>query len=244
MSEYKARFTRRASARSTESTSSRRSRAPASTRRCAWRCRWRRKWDHELAQFDVPTAFLNADVEEDVYMEMPKGFGKPGMVCRAAEVAVRAEAGAAQLGQAGARLHHQDMGWKATVSDPSLYFKRSRSGRLMLIYRFVDDMQGSYQPRTRRSSSESVTMLQERFSIKQMQTATWMLGMRITRDRKARTIKLDQELYVTKALERYGLQQCKRGRARRRCVGAATDERRRRSTRRQTGSATWRSWAR
>ena len=30
------------------------------------------------------------------------------------------------------------------MSDPSLYFKRSRSGRLMMIYRFVDDMQGSY----------------------------------------------------------------------------------------------------
>jgi hypothetical protein len=33
--------------------------------------------------------------------------------------------------------------------------------------------------------------------------------MRITRDRKARTITLDQELYITKALERYGLDQCK-----------------------------------
>ena len=33
--------------------------------------------------------------------------------------------------------------------------------------------------------------------------------MRITRDRKARTITLDQELYVTKALERFGMDQCK-----------------------------------
>jgi hypothetical protein len=33
--------------------------------------------------------------------------------------------------------------------------------------------------------------------------------MRITRDRRARTIKLDQELYVTKALEKFGLQECK-----------------------------------
>jgi hypothetical protein len=35
-----------------------------------------------------------------------------------------------------------------------------------------------------------------------------MLGMRITRDRAARTIKLDQELYVTKALEKFSLDQC------------------------------------
>ncbi len=36
-----------------------------------------------------------------------------------------------------------------------------------------------------------------------------MLGMHITRNRPARTITLDQELYTTKALERFGLQQCK-----------------------------------
>jgi hypothetical protein len=35
-----------------------------------------------------------------------------------------------------------------------------------------------------------------------------MLGMRITRARAARTIKLDQELYISKALERFGLDQC------------------------------------
>jgi hypothetical protein len=36
-----------------------------------------------------------------------------------------------------------------------------------------------------------------------------MLGMRIQRDRKARTITLDQELYVTKALQKFGLEECK-----------------------------------
>jgi hypothetical protein len=54
-----------------------------------------------------------------------------------------------------------------------------------------------------------VKLLQDRFNIKQLKSATWMLGMRITRNRKARTIMLDQELYVTKALEKFGLQQCR-----------------------------------
>jgi hypothetical protein len=40
------------------------------------------RFGSELVQFDVPTAFLNADVEEEVFMEMPKGFGREGMVCR------------------------------------------------------------------------------------------------------------------------------------------------------------------
>lgn len=167
------------------------------------------KWDHELAQFDVPTAFLNADVVEDIYMELPDGFQQPGMVCKLNKSLY----GLKQAPRNWDQLVHGfivgQMGFKATVSDPSLYFKRSRSGRLMMIYRFVDDMLGSFHADDAAQFQESVKLLQDRFRIKQLQTATWMLGMRITRDRKARTIRLDQELYVTKALEKFGLEQCR-----------------------------------
>lgn len=167
------------------------------------------KWDHELAQFDVPTAFLNADLEEDVYMEMPEAIRQPGMVCKLHKSLY----GLKQAPRNWDRLVHTfitgDMAWRAAVSDPSFYFKRSRSGRLMLIYRFVDDMQGSYHADDAAEFAQNAAKLQERFNIKQLRSATWMLGMRISRDRKARTITLDQELYVTKALERYGLQQCR-----------------------------------
>jgi transposase InsO family protein len=167
------------------------------------------KWDHELAQFDVPTAFLNAAVDEDIYMQLPEGYEQPGMVCKLQKSLY----GLKQAPRNWDRLVHTfitgDMAFKATVSDPSLYRKRSRSGRLMMIYRFVDDMQGSFHADDAAEFQESVALLQKRFNIKQMGTATWMLGMRITRDRKARTITLDQQLYTSKALERYGLQQCR-----------------------------------
>ena len=180
------------------------------------------KWDHELAQFDVPTAFLKANVDEDIYMELPEGFEQPGMVCKL----LKSLYGLKQAPRNWDRLVHtfitSDMGFKATVSDPSLYRRRSRSGRLMMIYRFVDDMQGSFHADDRSEFQESVALLQKRFDIKQLNTASWMLGMRITRDRKARTITLDQELYTTKALERYGLQQCRTVSAPE-AVGAAHD---------------------
>jgi hypothetical protein len=180
------------------------------------------KWDHELAQFDVPTAFLNAAVDEDIYMELPEGYEQTGMVCKLQKSLY----GLKQAPRNWDRLVHTfitgDMAFKATVSDPSLYRKRSRSGRVMMIYRFVDDMQGSFHADDRVEFQESVALLQKRFNIKKMDTATWMLGMRITRDRKARTIALDQELYISKALERYGLQQC-RSVSTPEAVGAAQD---------------------
>ena len=75
----------------------------------------------------------------------------------------------------------------------------------MLLFVFVDDMQGFYEAGDSAEWAETRRALFERFETKDLGDSKWMLGMRITRDRTARTIQLTQELYVTKAPERYGL---------------------------------------
>lgn len=168
------------------------------------------KFGNIIKQFDVPTAFLHADLEETVYMEMPAGFGQPGMVC----LLRKSLYGLKQAPRNWDRLVHafitEDMGWSACVSDPSLYHRRSRTGRLMMIYRFVDDMQGQHHEEDTAEFEEHSGKLCKRFGIKKLQDAAWMLGMRITRNLAAAgTITLDQEQYISKALERFGLAECK-----------------------------------
>ena len=40
------------------------------------------RFDLELLQFDAVNAFVNATIDEEVYMEMPPGFRKIGVVLR------------------------------------------------------------------------------------------------------------------------------------------------------------------
>jgi len=168
------------------------------------------KWDHELEQLDVPTAFLNADLDEDVFMQFPEGYreGKDGLVLHLKKSLYGLKQSPRNWYLRVSAFILERLGFKATVSDPCLFWKRSRTGRLMLIYLFVDDFQASFHRDDREEWNDSKHQLVKEFNTKDMGESKWMLGMRITRDRKARTITLDQEVYVSKALEKYGYSEC------------------------------------
>ena len=168
------------------------------------------RYGHRLHQMDVPTAFLNAELKEDVYVEIPPGYtdGKEGKVMK-----LKMSLYGLRQSPRNWWLQLSDfirsLGFKPTVSDPCLFYKRSRTGRLILIYLFVDDIQASVHPEDQAEWKEYEAMLVKRFNTKLLGESASMLGMRITRDWKAGTITLDQELYITKALEKYGMAECK-----------------------------------
>ena len=166
-------------------------------------------YDMEINQLDVPSAFVRAELDEEVYMEMPQGYTEPGMVCKLE----RSLYGLKQSPRNWYRLLSSfiidSLGWTATISDPCLFVKQSRDGRPMLLFAFVDDMQGFYDARDTAEWNETKKGLFDRFETKDLGDSKFMLGMRISRDRVAKTIKLDQELYITKSLEKCGLEQCR-----------------------------------
>jgi hypothetical protein len=163
----------------------------------------------ELQQLDVPQAFIQAPLEEDVYMEMPEGFAQAGMVCHLKKSLYGLKQSPRNWYLLCSEFIVTRLGFTATISDPCLFLKTSRTGQLMLLFLFVDDMQVAFDKADESEWSESHKKLWDRFKITDLGASEFMLGMRITRDRHARTIKLDQELYVTKALEKFGLDNCK-----------------------------------
>jgi hypothetical protein len=163
----------------------------------------------ELRQLDVPQAFTQAALDEDVYMEMPQGFETDGMVCHLKKSLYGLKQSPRNWYLLISGFIAGEMGFRATVSDPCLFWKKSRTGQQILLFLFVDDMQVAFDKEDEREWEEAHQQLKRRFNITNLGESTFMLGMRITRDRSARTLKLDQELYITKALEKFGLDRCK-----------------------------------
>lgn len=164
--------------------------------------------DMELRQYDVPQAFTQAELEEEVYMDMPQGFQVDGMACRLKKSLYGLKQSPRNWYILCSGFIVSELGFRATVSDPCLFHKTTETGQTILLFLFVDDMQVAFDKADEAEWAKAHAQLRERFNITDLGESKFMLGMRITRDRAARTIKLDQELYVTKALEKFGLAQC------------------------------------
>ena len=165
--------------------------------------------DMELRQLDVPQAFTRAKLDEEVYMQMPEGFAVDGMVCRLWKSLYGLKQSPRNWYLLVSKFLREECGFTACVSDPCLFHKKSKSGKDIWLFLFVDDMQVAFDQTDAAEWAELQQRLKAKFEITDLGDSKWMLGMRIRRDRKAKTITLDQELYVTTALERFGFRECK-----------------------------------
>lgn len=166
-----------------------------------------------MIQMDVPSAFLNAGLEEDVYMEVPEGYKTAGedLVMKL----LKALYGLKQAPRNWQRLLIEfltsaELGFAQCKSDENLYWKRNARGNLMLLFVFVDDMRaGFHEEDEQEFTTQVLQKLVSKFQIKLMGEAKMMLGMRILRDKQRGVTTMDQELYITRALERFGMTECK-----------------------------------
>lgn len=173
-------------------------------------------YDLDMKHLDVKTAFLNADVEEEIYMKQPPGFhdGPAHMVCKLNK-------GLYGLRQASRNWNENlnafilairdgslplAAGFKRCQSDTCVYVKISRTGRLIIIAVFVDDIIPLYSPEDAHEWGEIQAMFMRQYKMKNLGDAEWILGMKLTRDRTRHTIVITQENYVNKVLTQQQMQ--------------------------------------
>ncbi|XP_071719215.1 uncharacterized protein [Rutidosis leptorrhynchoides] len=134
----------------------------------------------EVHQMDVKTAFLNGNLEEEIYMEQPAGFKAPGQERKVCKL-VKSLYG---LKQAPKQWHQKfehvmlDLGFKINECDKCVYVKDTLDGYVILCL-YVDDMliAGSNEKMIKSTKD----MLKSKFDMKDMGLADVILGIKITR---------------------------------------------------------------
>ena len=96
----------------------------------------------KLHQMDITTAFLNGDLEEEVYMKQPEGFladGQEHLVCRLKKSIYGLKQSPRcwnQVLDAQLKL----MGFKQSTSDPCIYTSKTKLDGLFILGMYVDDI--------------------------------------------------------------------------------------------------------
>jgi hypothetical protein len=150
---------------------------------------------------DVKTAFLNGELDEEIYMEQPEGFvvkGKEKKVCRL----VKSLYG---LKQAPKQWHEKfdhtmiSNGFKINECDKCVYIKNFNNS-CVIVCLYVDDMLilGSNLDVV----NSTKKLLNSKFDMKDMGKADVILGIRIQRIDNGYV--LTQSHYVEKVLKKFG----------------------------------------
>ncbi|GKA15375.1 retrotransposon protein, putative, ty1-copia subclass [Tanacetum coccineum] len=139
-------------------------------------------YDYEIWQMDVKTTFLNGYLDEDIYKVQPEGFvdpNHPRKVCKLQ----RSIYGLKQASKSWNKRIDEEIkrfGFTQNLVEPCVYQKASGSNVTFLIL-YVDDtiIIGNHIP-----SLQSVkTYLGKCFAMKDLGEATFILGIKIYRDR-------------------------------------------------------------
>jgi len=164
--------------------------------------------DHELFQFDYDTAFLNANLTEDIYVEQPEGYhvGGPEMVWKLNKALYGLKQAPREWNKT-ANDFLKKIGYKPLLSDPCIYTKKSETGRLILIGLYVDDTIISVHKQDIPEWESDKKKISETFPIKDLGECHWILNIKVTRDRSRHTIKLSQQAYVERIANEWGLGQ-------------------------------------
>ena len=165
--------------------------------------------DYELKQMDVPTAFLNAKIDEDVYMRPPQGLeGVPaGHVCKLLKTLYGVKQ-APRMWNIELSNFVINLGYMRCESDPCIYVKRSSTGRMIIVPVFVDDIFPACHKEDLAEMYRDMDKLMVRYKIETLDDANVVLGMRITRNRAQRTLKLDQEQYILRMIDTFKMNNC------------------------------------
>lgn len=159
-----------------------------------------------LKHYDIKTAYLYANLEEELYMRQPAGFeenGKEQLVCRLRRSIYGLKQSARCWNQ---RIHTvlQNLNFEQSQSDPCLYIKFTNGKQLYLLI-YVDDILMACE--SDMEIENVYRALKDEFEITDLGEAKYFLGLEISKINGKYGISL--EGYISRLIENFGLGEAK-----------------------------------
>jgi hypothetical protein len=142
--------------------------------------------DMKLHQLDVKTAFLNGELEKELYMQQPQGYeeGGPGTICHLKKTMYGLRQ-AARAWHTRLKVELEALGFRASEIDPMLFVKGAgRQATYVLVW--VDDVRVAGLDREEIAAVKK--LLGVVFDVRDLAEATYFPRMEVTRDREAGTL--------------------------------------------------------
>jgi hypothetical protein len=153
---------------------------------------------------DAPKAFVQADIDTDIYMSFPQGFKhKKAGYCLKLKKSLYGLKQASRLFNELVTVFLLSIGFIQCMSDTCLFYFFTDDGSICIICVYVDDL---LLCSTTKEMGDKITLqLEQRFSVKDLGAFTHILGMEVTISEDRYTITLGQLQYITDILVKYNM---------------------------------------
>ena len=153
--------------------------------------------DHELTQYDVTNAFVNASLPDtdEIYMKQPPGYRYGGIVLRI-QKALYGLKQSPKLWQKRLSEAMIKCGFRPSPHEACCFIKDDD----VILFSYVDDLVFSYPKSKKSIVEEAVALLETQFKLTGGKDLQWFLGIEVIRDRPNKTIWLSQAAYMDKLM--------------------------------------------
>lgn len=163
------------------------------------------KYELQIHQMDAVTAFLQGELDEEIYMRQPVCFSdKSSKVCRLRKSLYGLKQSSRVWNMKLNSTLTQKIGFTRSSVDQCIYFKHSDQNTIIVAV-YVDDLL------IFGSNSTMITKLKkslaQHFKMKDMGIVSSVLGMHITRNEDG-SISIDQKQYLADVLQRFKMSDC------------------------------------
>ena len=160
------------------------------------------KLDWDLRHLDVDQAFIQSELDTEIYLRLPSGCGKmSGKVVRLN----KALYGLKQSGRSWYKLLSSTLvecGFEQCLVDPCVFRLMLNDEVVAMMVVHVDDIKIAA---TKEVTDSVVVALNKRFPTKHLGEVTWYMGSEYRRDREKGTLEISQTQFIRNVVDRFDI---------------------------------------